>query len=466
MAFRHGVTGNESPTRLIATVSDGITPVYVGTAPINLCEKKYINEPMLCSSYAEAVEYFGYSDDFKNYTLCEAIDTHFSKFNIGPIVLINVLDPSKHRKEVSNKSISQESGMYLLEDTGIIADTVVITSPFEHTKKFNEKGQLLLIPKKEKSGAIQVSYSTLDPSAIKAKEIIGGIDGETGKKTGLEAVADVFPKYRKVPSLLLAPKWSTDSTVAAVIEAKARKINGHFQAMGLVDLDTTKVKKYGDATKAKNDNNISSTFLDISFPKIALGNQQYHISTQKAALLQLLAFNSEDVPFKSPSNQNMKGDSSVLADGTAIRLGLDEANYLNSQGISTVINWIGGWRFWGNRTSCYPAVSDPKDAFIVSRMMFNWLINSLVLTYWQKVDSPTNKVLIETITDSINIWLNGLVAAGKIIGARVEFRRADNPTTSLIDGKIKFKLYFTPALPAEEIIFDLEIDTKYYENLF
>ena len=68
MAFRHGVTGNESPTRLIAAVSDGITPVYVGTAPINLCEKQYINEPMLCSSYAEAVEYFGYSDDFKNYT--------------------------------------------------------------------------------------------------------------------------------------------------------------------------------------------------------------------------------------------------------------------------------------------------------------------------------------------------------------------------------------------------------------
>lgn len=32
---------------------------------------------MLCSSYAEAVEHFGYSDDFENYTLCEAIDTHF-----------------------------------------------------------------------------------------------------------------------------------------------------------------------------------------------------------------------------------------------------------------------------------------------------------------------------------------------------------------------------------------------------
>ena len=32
--------------------------------------------------------------------------------------------------------------------------------------------------------------------------------------------------------------------------------------------------------------------------------------------------------------------------------------------------------------------------------------------------------------------------------------------------KIKFKVYFTPALPAEEIIYDLEIDVDYYDKLF
>ena len=53
-----------------------------------------------------------------------------------------------------------------------------------------------------------------------------------------------------------------------------------------------------------------------------------------------------------------------------------------------------------------------------------------------------------------------------IIGGRVEFREEDNPVTSLIDGKIKFKLYFSPALPADDICFDLEIDTNYYNNLF
>lgn len=466
MAFKHGITANESPTKLLATVSDGITPVYVGIAPINMCKERNINEPILCHSYAEAVENFGFINDFSNYTLCEAIDAHFSKFNIGPIVLINVLDTTKHIKTVTDKTIEMSEKKYLIEDIGVLPETIEITETFEHKKVFNERGQIELIPLGEKSGSIEVRYSVIDFSKISEADIIGGIDGETGKKKGLEVISEVFPKYRKVPSLILAPKYSTSSTVAAVLEAKARKINGHFQALALTDLDTNKVKKYSDTTKEKNNNNLASTFLDVSWPKISLGNNQYHISTQKAAIIQLLARDNEDIPYKSPSNKNIKGDSGILADGTPIRLGLDEANYLNSQGISTVINWTGGWKFWGNRTSCYPAITDPKDCFIASRMMFNWLVNSLVLTYWQKVDEPTNKVLIETITDSINIWLNGLTASGKIIGARVEFRKDDNPKTSLIDGRIKFKLYFTPALPAEEIVFDLEIDVNYYDSLF
>ena len=98
--------------------------------------------------------------------------------------------------------------------------------------------------------------------------------------------------------------------------------------------------------------------------------------------------------------------------------------------------------------------------------MFNFLTNSIVQTFWQKVDDPTNTNLINAIKNNINIWLNGLQAAGKIIGGRIEFRAEDNPLTSLIDGKIKFKIYFSPALPAEEIAFDLEIDTEYYNSLF
>ena len=470
MAFNHGVRTSETATSLVATKTDAITPFYVGTAPINMCEKQNINTPILCSSYEEAVKEFGFVNDFENYTLCEAIDAHFSKFGVGPIVLVNVLDPTKHKKAVESQSVPLgENKTAIIKDTGIIASTLKITPTITYTTEFTEEGYLMIVQTGEEEVPgknLSVNYDKLDPTTIKNTDIVGGIDPSTGGKKGLECVSTVFPKYRLVPNLILAPKWSTDSTVAAVMETKANLINGHFKGFALVDIDTKTVTKYSDATKHKNDNNLVSTYLDVCYPKVKLGDTQYHLSTQRACLIQSLAAENDGIPYKSPSNENIKADSTCLADGTEVFLGLDEANYLNGNGITTAINWIGGWKAWGNRTGCYPDVTDPKDNFVPSRLMFNFLTNSLVQTYWQKVDEPTNKNLITTITDSVNIWLNGLQAAGKLIGGRVEFREEDNPTTSLINGQIKFKVFFSPALPAEDISFDLEIDTTYYNNLF
>ena len=59
-------------------------------------------------------------------------------------------------------------------------------------------------------------------------------------------------------------------------------------------------------------------------------------------------------------------------------------------------------------------------------------------------------------------WFTSLWNANR----RIEFREEDNPMTSLLDGKVKFKIYFSPALPMEYAEFDCEIDTEYYNNLF
>lgn len=470
MSFNHGVRTSETATSLLATKTDAITPLYVGTAPINMCANKNINNPILCYSYEEAVKEFGFVNDFENYTLCEAIDAHFSKFGVGPIVLVNVLDPSTHKVSVTKESVPfLENKTATIEDIGIIVSSLQITPSITYITEFNDKGQLMIIQTGEESvsgNKLRVTYDKLDPSKIKNTDIVGGIDPSTGGKKGLECISTVFPKYTLVPNLILAPKWSTDSTVAAVMETKANLINGHFKGMALVDIDTKTVTKYSDAVKTKKTNNLVSTYLEVCYPKVKLGDTQYHLSTQIACIIQKLAVENDGIPCKSPSNESVKADSTCLSNKTEMFLGLDEANYLNGNGITTAINWIGGWKAWGNRAGCFPDVTDPKDSFIVSRLMFNYLTNSLVQTYWQKVDEPTNKNLITTITDSINIWLNGLQASGRIVGGRVEFREEDNPTVALIDGKIKFKILFSPALPAEDISFDLEIDTNYYKNLF
>ncbi|MGL4566919.1 MAG: phage tail sheath family protein [Fusobacteriaceae bacterium] len=481
MAFKHGITTSESPTSVIAAVTTGVTPVYVGTAPINMCVKHNINEPILCYSYAEAVENFGFSNDFEKFTLCEAIDAHFSKFGMAPIVLINVLDSKAHIKKITDKTVIKTKNTYKIPDLGVLPATVSVTGYVNLIKQFDDDGYLLITPVYETKNTefynpiiktvdlpleIKVSYDMLDTSLVTTEHIIGGVDMETGKKKGLEVVSNIFPKYRVIPNLVLAPKFSTDSAVAAVMETKASLINGHFKGMALVDIDTAKVKKYSDAPAEKNSNNLISTHLCVNYPKVALGDKQYHLSTQVACVIQDVSSKNGDIPYKSPSNKSLKADRACLANGENVLLGPDEANYLNGNGITTALNFIGGWKSWGNRTGCYPDVTDPKDSFIPSRLMFNWLTNSLVLTYWQKVDEPTNKLLIKTVTDSINIWLNGLVNQGALLGARVEFREEDNPLTSLIDGKIKFRVYFTPPAPAEEIHFIQELDVNYYNTLF
>ena len=91
--------------------------------------------------------------------------------------------------------------------------------------------------------------------------------------------------------------------------------------------------------------------------------------------------------------------------------------------------------------------------------MFSWVRNSLVLTYFQKVDNPMNFRLIESITDSFNIWGNSLVAAGYCAACKVRFDRSDNPDTELLDGILLSGLASHPYPPAENIEFVLTFDT-------
>ncbi len=98
--------------------------------------------------------------------------------------------------------------------------------------------------------------------------------------------------------------------------------------------------------------------------------------------------------------------------------------------------------------------------------MFNWVGNTLITTFWSKIDDPMNKRLISTIVGSANIWLNGLTAKGALLGARVEFREDDNTITGLMDGIIYFHVFMTPPSPAREIHFVQEYDPAYISTLF
>ena len=119
---------------------------------------------------------------------------------------------------------------------------------------------------------------------------------------------------------------------------------------------------------------------------------------------------------------------------------------------------------WGNETACYPADTGVKNYFISVSRMFGWVANSLVLSYWNKIDKKMTRRLIDSIVDSVNIWLNGLVNEEKLLGGRVEFLEEENSQTALMAGKAVFHIYLTPPSPMKECEFVLEYDAEYVSS--
>ncbi len=483
MAYKHGIYTSEQATSLVSmTQTDSGLIVAVGTAPVHLASAPVeANTPVLCYTYKEAVAALGYSDDWDKYTLCEMMKTHFALFNMAPIVLINVLDKTKNaHKTTQAKSFDITDGVVTVTDPMLI-DTLEVKASSEaatpyvldtdYTAAYNEDGEVVITPIagggiSTEATALYLSYTLLNPQGVANTDIVGGINITTGKAEGLELIDEVYPRFGIVPGIIVAPGWSHDTAVSAVMKAKEHNICGHFNAISICDIPTDTVKTYTQASAWKNNNNFADKDCLLCWPMLTLGGQKYHMSGQLASLMNYTDSRHDDIPYYSPSNKSLQADGACLEDGTEIFLNSSQAAYLNGQGIVTALNFIGGWKAWGNRTTAYPSNTDAKDNFVNNRRMFNWVGATLVTSFWAKIDEPTNKRLIETIVDSANIWLNGLTAKGALLGGRVEFREDENTTTDLMDGKLYFHVYMTPPAPARDIEFVQEYDPDYISTLF
>lgn len=464
----HGVNANEQATSVSTPVvaTSGI-PYFVGTAPIQSAEAPAaVNTPVLCTSWDDAVAVLGYSDDWEKYTLCEAMYSHFKLYACQPVIFCNVLNTKAvEAVAAEDKDVSEHKVLLPFEAVDSETLTVKTESSGEALKKntdyavyYSDKN--LVIELLEDSSAYDAEKLNIAYSKIKTG------DAATAKAAivaGIEKVELCLTKVGIVPDLILAPGYSHLSEVAAVMAAKAENINGIFKAKVLVDIDSTSTgaTSYKDVLETKNKNNITDSTELAYWPMIKLGDRKFHISTQLAGLMASVDTKNDGCPYESPSNKNLKCDSLCLADGTEIDLTLTDANYLNSIGVVTAINFVNGWTAWGNYTACYPANTDVKDYFIPVSRMFKWVDNTLIKTYWKNVDDATNRRLVDTVLDTCNIWMNGLVGRGFLLGGRVERVEAENSLADKMSGKIKIHVYMTPPSPAQEIDFITEYDADY-----
>lgn len=413
---RHGVFIQEEPTQVFNMVQvDSALPVVFGTAPIHTLAanvKRPIHEPRLIFSQEEFVAQFGSvpeGEDEHLYTLSEFARIYMGLYQVCPVVFVNVFDPDLHVSE-----------------------------------DFPEKP---------------------DVTQVTSADILGGIDANTKRRKGLELVNAIFPRFTAVPGQILAPGFSADPAVALAIGAKCSNINGHFSCLGLVDVPES-VANYTEVSDWITDNNLTDPHLVHFFGKPVTNGKVMWGSSHLAGSIGRRDAENEGIPFWSPSNSRLLSNG-LSHKGELLDLDIEQAGWLNARGCLTAINFVGGLKVWGNYTAAYPGITDVKDVFIPVRRMFSHVGNTLVLSTWQKVDSPIVRIRhIESLVDSINLWLNGLTRREKILGGKVSFIAGDNPTSDIMNGTVRYRIALTPPSPAQEIVHILQYDHNALETLF
>lgn len=468
----HGIDTKKQQTSVAspAVVATGI-PFVVGAAPAHMVGGK-VNSVIMANDYEEAVKALGYSDNWEGYGLSEAVYTQFVLYQQSPAFFVNVLDPSKHKKEVSGKKYEVAENQIVLP-LETLAESVEIEGKERNTdfEVFYNDTACIVEFVEDTTGEMTVSCTEVDPSKVTKADIIGGYSIATHKTTGLELIDDCFPKYRIVPDLILCPNWSHDPEVAAVMSAKGENINGLFEADALLDVDTREgsgATYYTEVPAWKQSKNFMKPNELVCFPKLKLGDRVFNFSTQQAGLMAQTdndGSKGDGTPCESASNKSLQADSMVLANGEEVVLDVQKANHLNDNGIITGLNFVNGFVSWGDYTACFPANTDPVDYFYCISRMFKWVAKTVTLSYWSHVDRKLTRRLLDAILQGINDWLAALAADEKIVGGRVELREDENSLTALMSGKAKFHIFITPPSPLRLMEYVLEYDVSYLSSL-
>ena len=171
MSYKHGPYGNIGDDKVKNAVQVDTVVAYIGTAPINLIfgykEKGLVNTPIKLENMLKTQMTVGFSDNWDKFTLCEAFDCHFANTieNVGPIYIVNVLDPETHQKDTKTTvELTFKNGRAEYMSDTIILDTFAIDDKVlgnDYTIDYNYKKGTLVI---ESLNDIEPITGTLEAS--------------------------------------------------------------------------------------------------------------------------------------------------------------------------------------------------------------------------------------------------------------------------------------------------------------
>ena len=468
--YLHGAYGeiNAVGTRVADTSQGAI--VYVGTAPVHTVEggADKVNVPIVINNMAEARQKLGYSDDWASYTLCEAMHVHFENKGVGPLVMINVLDPDnaahKNATKVTASKTPVNGAIVITAAESIIIDSIVVkttgSSPATKVKgkdysvSYNsEKAELTIRELSTGSlgtAALSIEYYTIKADGVTSADVIGSSDG-LGLNTGIFAVKDVYQATGFVPSYLAAPGFSSIPAVHSAMYQNSIKINGHWDAYIFADLpimDGETPITLDTAATYKKANGYTHENEKVFFPIAeGLDGNKYHLSVLAAANFQELLIAQDDIPYRSASNtacamiQNL-----YLGEEFRGRIYDDSIinEKLNKNGIASAAYVGGRWAIWGAHSADYDQDNATQiNVAETNRMMLYYISNDFQARRAIDVDAPLTPNDIRSIVAEEQARLDALVNSGALLYGTVSLNASSDTMSDILSGDWKFAFNVT-----------------------
>lgn len=460
--YMHGALADIATAGTKAAAKSRSAIIYVGTAPVHTVSggAGRVNRPILIENMAKAKALMGYSDEWDKYTLCEAMYAHFVLNASGPLVLINVLDPARHKKsDGGSVSLKPENGRVTIASAqDIVLGSVSIqgkTLGTDYAVSYNTDRQVLTItegaPGALGDAALTITYDLIDAEAVKDEDIIGTSDG-AGLNTGLFAVRNVYQETGYVPAHLLCPGFGSGHDVHDAMVTIARKISGHWDAYVRADIPIVDEKGEAVTLKTaaawKKENGFNQAGETVYFPMASgTDGRKYHLSVLAAANLLGLLQAQDGIPYTTASNTPCPIIRSLyLGDEQSGRV-VDDCvinELLGQNGIASAAFVGGRWAIWGGHSADYDQESaDVINVSETNRMMLYYIANDFQHRRPKDVDRQMTANALRTIISEEQTRLDALVKIGALTYGEVRLNEEANSMSDMVSGDYSFVFNIT-----------------------
>ncbi|MFP1880049.1 phage tail sheath subtilisin-like domain-containing protein [Lonsdalea quercina] len=466
--YLHGVETVEVETgaRPIKTVKSAVIGL-IGTAPMGP-----VNDVTLCVSETNAAQF---GSQVSGFTIPQALDAIYDH-GAGTVLVINVLDPVKHKTSVSNATVTFDSTGVAQLVNPVVSNLVLRKSddaqPYVEGQDYTldaQTGKITRVGTNIDSGSTVIaSYDFADPSKVTAADIIGSVN-EAGNRTGMKLLNDTYNAFGFFAKILIAPVYCTQTSIVTELVSLADKLG----AVAYVDapIGTTFQQAISGRGPTGTINfNTSSDRVKLCYPHVKVydantNSERLEPLSQRAAGLRAKVDNEKGYWWSS-SNQEISGITGVERQLSAM---IDdpncEVNLLNEQGITTVFNSYGsGLRLWGNRQAAWPSVTHMRN-FENVRRTADVINESIRYFSTQFIDQPISQALIDALTESVNAYGRTLIGNGALLGFKCWYDAARNEETELAAGHVLLSYKFTPPPPLERLSYESEITSEYLVTL-